>query len=209
MSTNSGLFTIGHSLHQVETFIALLQQHDIDYVYDVRSVPSSKYAPQFNREAIKRELGSAGIGYAFSGVGFGARQADESLYTEEGYLDFNKTACSPAFARAMEGVIKGLEQGNRIALMCTEKDPIDCHRAIMVSRAFSLKGIEVSHILADGRLQSQAELDRRLLDLYFPTRDQISFLEPYVPEEVRLISAYEKRNADIGYHLQQDESATM
>lgn len=103
----------------------------------------------------------------------------------------------------MENVILGLEKGNNIALMCTEKDPIDCHRAIMVARAFALNGVNVKHILADGSLQNQAELDERLLNMYFPDRAQMSIFasDNDMTGEEMLKIAYKKRNAQIGYHL--------
>ena len=133
---------------------------------------------------------------------FGARPDDKSLYTSDNYLDFEKMRSSELFKKGLDNVMKGLDEGNNIVLMCTEKDPMDCHRAIMVSRGFALKGIEVNHILPDGKLQSQKELDERLLNLYYSDRNQISFLSNIseIPEEDLLVEAYKKRNAEIGYH---------
>ena len=107
-------------------------------------------------------LASEGITYFFMGKFFGARPDNTDLYSKEGYLDFEKTSRSDLFITGMENVKLGLKKGNNIVLMCTEKDPIDCHRAIMVARAFSLEGIDIQHILPDGKLQTQQELDRRL-----------------------------------------------
>lgn len=134
---------------------------------------------------------------------FGARQPDRKLYSAEGYLDFEKVSGSPDFLRAKENVRLGLTQGKRIVLLCTEKDPIDCHRAILVGRSFSLDGIEVSHILADGTIQTQAELDSRLLNRYFPDGDQLtlfSYKHPASREE-KIALAYRMRNEEIGYRL--------
>ena len=149
-------------------------------------------------------LASEGITYFFMGKFFGARPDNTDLYSKEGYLDFEKTSRSDLFITGMENVKLGLKKGNNIVLMCTEKDPIDCHRAIMVARAFSLEGIDVQHILPDGKLQTQQELDRRSLDRYFPDRTQLSLFDyndPVNDEEI-IKSAYRKRNKEIGYHLE-------
>lgn len=91
--------------------------------------------------------------------------------------------------------------------MCTEKDPFDCHRAIMVARGFELKGIDVNHILPDGKIITQAELNNRLLDKYYPDRNQMSLFSEIssLSEEEVLVLAYRRRNADIGYHIQNEE----
>jgi hypothetical protein len=111
----------------------------------------------------------------------------------------------------MENVKLGLKRGNNIVLMCTEKDPIDCHRAIMVARAFSLDGIDVKHILPNGKFQTQQELDRRLLNRYFPNRAQLSIFDYNDPisDEENIKLAYRERNKEIGYHLKQKERAIV
>lgn len=95
--------------------------------------------------------------------------------------------------------------------MCTEKDPIDCHRAILVARAFELRGIEVNHILSDGTLQNQRKLDERLLDMYFPEREQLSiFNYNDIPDDDEYITrAYRKRNEEIGYHIDLKQFAAV
>ncbi|HJB46992.1 MAG TPA: DUF488 domain-containing protein [Candidatus Mediterraneibacter surreyensis] len=198
------LYTIGHSRYEFEYFANLLKKFEINYLLDVRSTPYSKYAETFNREQLENSLASEGITYFFMGKFFGARPDNTDLYSKEGYLDFEKTSRSDLFITGMENVKLGLKKGNNIVLMCTEKDPIDCHRAIMVARAFSLEGIDVQHILPDGKLQTQQELDRRLLDRYFPDRTQLSLFDyndPVNDEEI-IKSAYRKRNKEIGYHLE-------
>ncbi|MCI6190044.1 MAG: DUF488 domain-containing protein [Clostridium sp.] len=206
------LFTIGHSQHTVNYFVALLKKYNINYVLDVRSTPYSKYAEQFNRENISSFLNKVNINYSFMGKYFGARPLEKSLYAAEGYLDFEKVAQSERFNKAMENVILGLEGGNKIALMCTEKDPIDCHRAIMVSRAFNKKkGIEVEHILPNGDIQTQKELDNRLVNKYFANRGQLSLFnyEDTMSEEEYISQAYHKRNEEIGYRIEQKETLIL
>ena len=198
------LYTIGHSRYEFEYFANLLKKFEINYLLDVRSTPYSKYAETFNREQLENSLASEGITYFFMGKFFGARPDNTDLYSKEGYLDFEKTSRSDLFITGMENVKLGLKKTLDRVLMCTEKDPIDCHRAIMVARAFSLEGIDVQHILPDGKLQTQQELDRRLLDRYFPDRTQLSLFDyndPVNDEEI-IKSAYRKRNKEIGYHLE-------
>lgn len=203
------LYTIGHSNHTHDEFIGLLKLHNINYLLDVRSTPYSKFTDQFNKEVISKVLMENGISYSYMGKYFGARQEDRSLYTPEGYLDFEKTRASEQFKIGLNNVKKGLAAGNNISLMCTEKDPFDCHRTIMVSRGFELEGIEVNHIHADGHLESQKEIDRRLIKNLEKVKkidiNQRSFFEPQKSEEEWLEEAYRLRNKEIGYHIQNEE----
>lgn len=198
------LYTIGHSQHEFEYFSMLLKTHNVNYLLDVRSVPYSKHAETYNKEYLSKLLEKKNISYSYMGKYFGARQKNTNLYNKEGYLDFEQVVQSDFFIKGMKNVILGLDKGNNIVLMCTEKDPIDCHRAIMIARAFSLNGIEVTHIMPDGGLQTQKELDERLLDMYFPDRAQLSIFDfdNEMSDEERLKLAYQKRNKEIGYHLQ-------
>lgn len=201
------LFTIGHSQHTLEYFMSLLKKHGVNHVLDVRSTPYSKYAEQFNRESIHSFLENNGIKYSYMGKYFGARPTELALYSPEGYLDFEKVTQSDRFHIGMENVILGLERGNKIALMCTEKDPFDCHRAIMVARAFDMNGIEVNHILSDGNIQTQRELDDRLLDAYFSDRRQLSMFnyQNIISDDEYIVQAYRNRNKEIGYRINQKQ----
>jgi len=195
------LFTIGHSTLPAEQFIESLCQFNIEYILDVRSTAYSKYASQYNSDVLPHTLEEADIRYAAMGKYFGARQPKKEYYAKEGYLDFEKFRQSEEFQSGIENVKKGLEKYN-IALMCTEKDPFDCHRAIMVSRGFELAGVDVKHILPDGTLLKQEELNERLLSHYFPDRNQISLFESEnMDEEQCLTEAYKLRNKEIGYHM--------
>lgn len=201
------LFTIGHTQHKIENFLGLLMKYDINYILDVRSTPYSKYAEQFNRENIKKSLSDKNIIYSFTGNYFGARQAELSLYSKEGFLDFEKVRNTANFKKGFENVMLGLQKSNNIALMCTEKDPFDCHRTIMVARAFDLAGVDVNHILSDGSVQNQEILNRRLLDKYFPDRNQITLFNymQIAEQDNCLEEAYRKRNSEIGYHIDNNE----
>lgn len=166
------LFSIGHSTHGREYFLSLLRMHHVEYLLDVRSTPYSRYAPAYNKDQIQRFLELYGIQYWHMGHFFGARQENEQLYTletEKGLcLNFEQFRKTDLFKTGVDNVMKGLNNGRNIALMCTEKNPIDCHRAIMVSKGFLDQGINVKHILPDGNIITQKDLEKELLYRYFP-----------------------------------------
>lgn len=201
------LYTIGHSNHTIERFIKLLKQHEINCVVDVRSNPYSRYNEQFNRENIKIQLNQNGIYYIFMGEEFGARRKEKELYTIDGYLDFEKTVKSSKFLNGVERIKEGLKRNFNIAIMCTEKNPIDCHRNIMIAKYFYDIGYEVKNILENGEIVEQQEINRQLVDNYFPDRNQISFLpEKNLDNYDELVKkAYKLKNKEIGYVLESEE----
>lgn len=199
----ASLYTIGHSTFPFEYFLQNLRMFDIKYLLDVRSVPYSRFAEVYNRENLKNLLDKHGIVYWYMGKFFGARPTDLSLYTSSHYLDFEKMRQSALFKKGMESVLLGLSRGNNIALMCTEKDPFDCHRAIMVTKGFADAGIMAKHILPGGSIQTQNELEERLLNKYFPARNQLDLFqtEKELSEDECKEKSYRLRNAEIGYHI--------
>lgn len=197
------IYTIGHSSHKLEYFLHLLKRHGINCLVDVRSMPYSKYTPQYNKDDLKKFLILNGIQYIFMGKEFGARREDRSLYTAEGYLDFEKVTNSNLFNIGVERIKTGIEKDFRIALMCTERDPIDCHRSLLVAKKFHKSNYDVENILDNGELQTQVFLEKRLLDMYFPNRMQQTLFDfEDNKNDTELISqAYRLRNRDIGYSL--------
>jgi len=153
------MFTVGHSNHDEQTFVELLEQHKIDVVADVRSQPYSKYTTQFNADQIKPALAAAGIRYVFLGQQVGGRPDDSQFYDADGYVLYDRLAASPAFLEGIKRLEEGI-QNYRVALLCSEENPAECHRNLLVGRVLIGRGIELWHIRGDGRLQSQAELDR-------------------------------------------------
>lgn len=205
------IFTIGHSSYNIEKFLALIRLQDIDCIADVRSIPYSKYTPQYNKENLTIFSKNNGILYIFLGKELGARREDNSLYTPEGYLDFEKVSKAEIFQASIERLKSGIEKGFKIALMCSEKDPIDCHRNIMVAREFYKDGYRVCNILEDGSLQSQDIIEKRLLDMYFPDRMQPTLFDAIEKksEAELIIDAYRLRNKDIGYYISEMESGII
>jgi uncharacterized protein (DUF488 family) len=159
------VFTIGHSVHSPEVFLALLQGHEIGCLCDVRSHPYSRN-PQFNRENLMRDLKGAGIGYLFLGAELGARSADPACY-DRGKVRYDRLAQTELFIRGLSRLADEAAK-RRVALMCAEKDPLECHRTILVAPHILAAGFDVQHILADGSLESHADALgrlRRQLDL--------------------------------------------
>ncbi len=155
------LFTIGHSNHSEEALLALLQSHAISAVADVRSQPYSRYTPQFNYAAIQSWLKKAGIGYVFLGKELGPRREDPALY-EKDRISYARLARTDDFLKGLARLKKGAGH-YRIAMLCSEKDPIICHRMILICHALKDSLLKISHILEDGALESLEEAERRLM----------------------------------------------
>ena len=175
------MLTIGHSNHSLETFVALLQQHGVSALADVRSAPYSRFNPQFNRKALEGSLKGIGIKYAFLGRALGGRPDDPSCY-ENGRVRYDRLARTPLFREGLERVVEGAGR-ERIALMCAEKEPLDCHRTILVGRSLVGRGVAVAHILADGSLEPHDETMSRLLDsMGLPRGDLLQSREQLIEE---------------------------
>ncbi|NES17995.1 MAG: DUF488 domain-containing protein [Symploca sp. SIO3E6] len=155
------LFTIGHSNHTIEDFISLLQQHGVTALADVRSHPYSRFLPHFKRQELKAALSKAKINYVFLGQELGARPNNQDCYVN-GKAVYEKIAATELFQEGIQRLLKGLEK-QRISLMCAEKDPLTCHRAILVCQHLRDSNLQINHILKDGMLESHHELETRML----------------------------------------------
>ncbi len=156
------ILTIGHSSHTLEDFFKLLTLHGVTVLADVRSAPYSRFNPQFNREGFVRSLKTSGFKYVYLGLELGGRSDDPSCY-ERGRVRYDLVAHTPLFRSGLERVMLGADR-YCIALMCAEKEPLDCHRALLIGHELDKSGVEVAHILADGTLEPHASTMGRLLD---------------------------------------------
>lgn len=154
------IYTVGHSNHPIEKFLSLLAGHDITAIADVRSQPFSRRFPQFNKERLAKTLSEHGIAYVFLGKELGARSDDESCY-ENGQVQYPRLAGTALFNQGVDRALTGAGKF-RVALMCAEKEPLDCHRTLLVSRALEQRGAAIAHILADGSIETQAQAMTRL-----------------------------------------------
>jgi uncharacterized protein (DUF488 family) len=157
------IFTIGHSNHPIGRFIALLADAGVTAVADVRSAPVSRFSPQFNRKALSASLGEHGIAYTFLGDKLGGRPQQPEMFTG-GVADYEKMAATESFRVGLNRLIDGARR-YRTAAMCSEADPLDCHRCLLIARALTSAGIDVGHILASGTVMPHHEAEERLLEL--------------------------------------------
>jgi uncharacterized protein (DUF488 family) len=187
------IYTIGHSNHPIQGFLALLRQHAITALADVRSTPYSRFNPQFRREKLQASLAEVGIQYAFLGEELGARSQDPSCYDTEGRVSYAKLAQTELFRRGIQRLKTGMAQ-HCITVMCAEREPLECHRTILVARELAREGVGITHILGDGSLETHDQALQRLVqslgltdtDLF---RDEAALIE----------QAYELQAARIGY----------
>ena len=155
-----GLFTIGHSNQALDHFLSLLQRHRIEAVADVRTVPWSRYVPHFNARALGAALASQGIGYVPLGRELGGRPAGDEFYDEQGHVRYGRLAASAAFQDGLDQVL-ARARASRIALLCSEEDPARCHRHLLIGRVLRERGVALTHIRRDGRMETEAELAAR------------------------------------------------
>lgn len=192
------LFTIGHSNHPIEAFIELLHRHGVTAVGDARSHPYSRYVPQYSREPLKVALARAGIAYVFLGKELGARSKNPACY-RQGKVQYDCLAKQPQFADGVRRVIEGMQR-HTIALMCAEKDPLECHRSLLVARKLHEAGLEITHIHADGSLENHRALETRLLGVCkLPEGDMFKQRDEFVSEAYAIQServAYQDENME-------------
>ena len=191
----------------------MLQTMDIQVIIDVRSVPASKYTPQFNREPLQAALKHAGIHYMWFGEEFGARRTD--ALDADNKVDFEKAVQTPAFLRGTERVLNGLQKGYRISLMCSEAHPLECHRFAMVSRWIFEHGVDVQHIVHDEKGQALAIPHKTLQDemvAEYVRKKKIPQVQPpgmfgenECTKEQQIVLAYRQKNKEIAYQQEIEE----
>ena len=195
MATFNPILTIGHSNHPLLRFLDLLGRAKVTAVADVRSAPVSRFAPHFNKARLAESLHEKGIAYVFLGQDLGGRPEQGALFTD-GVADYEKMATVPAFRSGIERLIAGA-QSHRIAVLCAEADPLDCHRCLLVGRALTEAGADVGHILSSGEIISHEQAEDRLVELAGFTDEG---LLPASREE-RLDEAYRLRARKVAYAM--------
>lgn len=158
MFTPPVLWTIGHSDHEFDDFARLLGQEQIEFLADVRSSPYSRHAPQFNRDALQASARSAEVGYVFLGDELGGRPSRDDHYDNDGHALYSRMARQPGFVDAVERLLAGAQR-HRIALLCSEGEPRDCHRRLLVGKVLTDRGAVLRHILRDGSVLVETSID--------------------------------------------------
>ena len=157
------LLTIGHSNLPAERFMALLTSAGVTAVADVRSVPFSRWCPWFSGKALAERLASERIAYVALGDAIGGRPRDSTLY-RDGVADYEAMAARPEFAAGLARVMDASAR-QRVCLLCAEREPLDCHRCLLVGRALCERGLTLGHIRPDGTIERHAATEERLLAL--------------------------------------------
>ncbi len=155
------IYTIGHSNLTIDMFINMLKFHKIKGIIDIRSVPYSRFHPQFNKEKLMDELKKADIFYLFKGDILGGRITDVTCYKSKALpnrkiniaelIDYDELSKRTWFNEGIQQLIE-LALSHRISVMCSEENPSRCHRSLLVSRRLLEKNFKVFHIRKDGRL---------------------------------------------------------
>lgn len=188
------IFTVGHSNYEADKFIKILHSHSIEMLIDIRSAPYSKYCSQFDKDVIELILINNGIKYIFLGSELGARPKDENCYIS-GRVSFVRLKDSEHFKR---GILSVIEQSSkyRIAIMCSEKEPINCHRAILISRVLEQQGHTIKHILDENELLDHKELEAQLLKKF---KIEKTLFDTESSGQLNLQEAYQEQEKMISY----------
>lgn len=185
------LFSLGHSDLPINRFVSLLQGAGVTAIADVRTSPWSRRSPWFNQNSLSEELGLSDIEYRFLGDELGGRPRSPVLY-RNGVADYAAMAKEPQFAIGIRRIVSGLRE-HSIALVCSEKDPLHCHRCLLVSRELSGRGVSTVHLDHFGGHETQQEVETRLLV------EEGMFHHDDMPLAYRLTQAYEVRRRRVAF----------
>lgn len=192
------IYSLGHSNLPIARFIDLLRDCEIEAVADVRSSPFSGRSPHFNQPDLKAALKQAGMHYVFLGKELGGRPRDTRLLTA-GVADYEKMAVTANYQQGIRRLVEGAK-AYRIALVCSERDPLDCHRCLLVGRSMCESGYAVHHIRHDGSLTTQSELAETLL-----SKCQDNNRDMFI-RDCDLATAYRKRSEQVAYREKRRET---
>ena len=151
---NTAIYTIGYGNRIIEDFINLLHRNKIDYLIDIRTNPFSRFNPNFRRKSLELHLINNEIRYLFFGSELGGKPKDQSCYTNE-KVDYEKIKVKPFFKSGIDELLKLVESGNTVALMCAEQSPVHCHRKLLVGEHLESLGYSVIHIDKYGAIFNQ------------------------------------------------------
>jgi uncharacterized protein (DUF488 family) len=166
------IYTIGHSTDTLDVFLNFLRKNKINTVIDVRSVPYSRFANQFNKEQLEKFLKKNNIYYIPMGKSLGARFENKELLFNDGKVNFSKVIKTDLFLNGIARIEKGINQGFKITLMCSEKNPLQCHRFSLLARFLHQKGYKVAHIVGNDVFDHKI-LEKKMIN-YYMTHHKIS-----------------------------------
>ncbi len=196
------IYTIGYTSFDLANFIEVLNYYGINCIIDVRSLPYSQYYSMYNKDKLQSVLKNQNILYRNYVKEFGARQTNAKYLGDNGQVDFCKFRTSEIFKSGVEKVKRGMELNYKFCLMCAETDPLTCHRSILLSKGIQDEGIAIKHILKDKSLETHAELEERLIQMYFPSNNQLSLFDTHHSQAELLEQSYVLQNKNIGYYAE-------
>ena len=199
------IYTLGHSNYPFDKFIEILKKYNINCVVDIRAIPYSKYNTQYNKEFFQSNLKKLGHTYIYMADEFGAKRKTRSSYNDQGYADFDKVVSEDDFKRGIERLKVGCAKKYKIVLLGAMQEPIRCPRAILLGKELIKEGFDVKHIMHEGNLKTQEELEEQLLEKYFEGRNQLtmdSLLGNAMSHEDMINESYKLANKEIGYRIE-------
>jgi uncharacterized protein (DUF488 family) len=193
------LFSIGHSNNPIDRFVMLLIEAGVNAVADVRSAPYSRVFPWFSRNNLQAHLKAADIAYLAYGETLGGRPGDASLYCD-GVADYEAIARTAVFQSGL-GRLQTDMAKHRVCLMCAEREPLDCHRCLLVARALAARGVAIGHVLHDGSVEPHVVTEQRLMQWAESAAEPDLFV---TGQDERLAAAYRRRGRAVGYKAKPD-----
>lgn len=157
------VYTIGYGSRSLDEFVLALQAHGIEFVIDVRSMPYSRFKPEFVRAALEAGLRERGIRYLYLGDSLGGQPKDRDCY-EDDKIVYARVKVKPFFRSGLARVQAAFRQQRRIALMCSEGKPELCHRSKLIAPSLIELGIPVAHIDEHDALRTQEDVLADLTD---------------------------------------------
>lgn len=199
------IYTLGHSNYPFDKFIEILKKYNINCVVDIRAIPYSKYNTQYNKEFFQSNLKKLGYTYIYMADEFGAKRKTRISYNDEGYADFDKVILEDDFKRGIERIKIGCSKNYKIVILGAMQEPIRCPRAILLGKELIKEGFDVKHIMHEGNLKTQEELEEQLLEKYFEDRNQLTIdalLGNDMSREDMIKESYKLANKEIGYRIE-------
>lgn len=193
------IYTIGHSNYDIDLFLKMLKNNNINCLIDVRSIPYSKYCNNYNKELLSKILKDNSIIYIHMGKELGAKRNCLEEYTD-GMVDFEKVKRNNDFLEGIKRLENGINKGYNISLMCSEKEPCDCHRSILIGKYMHDKKYKVFHIKEDCVI-TQEDVEKLIIEEFFLERKQISFLDILDMSKDNRVEAYTLKNKQIAHKI--------
>ena len=155
------IYTVGHSNIEPDVFIEHLKRYNIDVLVDVRSKPYSQYVPSFNKDSVERLCKTNKIQHVFLGDLLGGKPDDVSVVRDGNKINYYVLSEKSYF---LTGIDKLLEQANThtVCIMCSEGQPDECHRNLLITPALEERDVKVEHILPDGTTISSGQLAQKI-----------------------------------------------